>query len=458
MRRYILLAFLVLFLVACSKAECKTNSDCTGKPSTAFTATCTPEKTCSYTPIPNKIGNGICETGENKCTAPQDCGTCSGKVTGSTLLVQTCVNNECVQDVQNTKPILVSSEITGAGDKFKIDTEYNQPFNLKKDLFVTTITLSSAPTNKDHRIVRAELIAQTKDRRTITLARKEIDKPLWSVGSSITEEFILDFPAELESELSSVSLSIEYLYNAVSGGKKTPRTGTLKNNYREKITYVNPANPVACPPPAEVAKKCDDKNPGTRDTCDPQTGFCKHDPIPNACGNFRCEGTENKCSCPSDCGPCSGSAGAYTDYSCRANQCITLLKTGVTFAPNSIFDDRNLGPVHLNNNYKFKTPFNAKRDKLDLEFKIYKQDPTVSRVVIETIRILEGQQQLAEANPAQEITTTASTISISLPAPANAEDELNPTVGVWYMYVQNDQERRGNFQKPLGKIAIIAAE
>ena len=105
------------------------------------------------------------------------------------------------------------------------------------------------------------------------------------------------------------------------------------------------------------------------------------------------------------------------------------------------------------------TPFNTKKDKLDIDFKIYQQDPTVTRVVIETVRVLQGQQQLAEANVNLELdTTSAKTASIQLPAPTDAEEETNPSINVWYMYVQNEQEKRGTFQKALGKITLIAAD
>ncbi len=460
MRRYIgIIALLLLLVVACSKAECKTASDCTGKPSSAFTPRCDEEKLCQYTPIPNTIGNGQCETGENQCTAPADCmPLCQGKVAGSNSLVQKCVNNECVQDVTSSKGVLVTSEASSAGDKFKIDTEYNLPFNLKKDLFTTTIGLTASAQNKDHIITRAEITAQTKEKRTVTLARKDINKPLFN-GGTVLEEFILDFPADIEGDLTTVALVVNYDYNTVSSGKKTPKQGTAKITYREKLTYVNPNTIPSCPSPTEAAKKCDDKNAGTRDTCDSATGFCKHEPLPGVCGNFKCDTTENRCNCAQDCGTCSGSAGAYTDYSCRGGQCLTSLKSGVAPDAQSIFDDRNIGPVHLNNNYKFKTPFNTKKDKLDIDFKIYQQDPTVTRVVIETVRVLQGQQQLAEANVNLELdTTSAKTASIQLPAPTDAEEETNPSINVWYMYVQNEQEKRGTFQKALGKITLIAAD
>lgn len=459
MRRYlVILALVLLLLAACSKAECKTNSDCTLKPANAFTPKCDEEKKCQYTPIPNTVGNGECEEGENSCTAPADCKPpCTGKVPGSTLLEQRCVNKECVQDAASAKPLLVTSEATSAGDKFKIDTEYNQPFNLKKDVLTLTIGLTAASQNKDHIITRAEITAQTKEKRTVTLARKDVAKPLFN-GGSIVEEFILDFPADIQAELSNVILTLSYDYNVLTSGKKTPKQSTAKITYREKFTYVNPQTAATCPPPAEVLKKCDDKNPGTRDSCDPTNGFCKHEPIAGACGNFKCDSIENKCTCAQDCGTCTGSAGAYTDYSCRSSQCVTTLKSGVTAESQSIFDDRNLGPVQLNNNFKFNNPYNAKRDKINVDFKIYQQDPSVTRVVIETVRILQGQQQLAEANPNLELSSTPSSVSLQLPAPTEAEEELAPSVNVWYMYVKNDKEERGTFQKPLGKVTVISSD
>ncbi|MEM3154373.1 MAG: hypothetical protein QW165_02270 [Candidatus Woesearchaeota archaeon] len=449
---FILSIALLLILAGCG-GECKTAADCKGKPASAFKAECT-DKKCVYTPIPNVCGNGKCETGEDRGNCEIDCGPCKGAVPGSKYLFYTKVGDKCLEDVEagRIKPVYSTAEIPSGGDRFKIDTVYNQPFNLKRDTFGITITLGEqGAANRDERIVSAELTATTKDRRTITIARQTIDKYLWTAGSALKEDIILDFPTvELEGELSNLILKIQYEYSIIQAGKKTQKQGILQNRYKENFFFVKPSTAYPCP------ASCDDKNPGTRDFCGPQTNyFCRHEPIPNMCGNGKCDGAENKCTCPQDCGVCAGSAGTYLEYKCEGSMCVTQLKAGTTQQPSTLFDDRSIGPVQLNNNYKFKNPFNIKTDKFEFDFKIYRIDPAVSNVKIDTIRLLEGQEQITEVNVGKELSDKTTTVEATIPSIAEPEEEHNILLGVWYSYTQNNQEKQGSYQKPLGKITLI---
>jgi hypothetical protein len=449
---FILSIALLIVLSGCG-GECKTAAECKGKPTSAFTPACT-DKKCVYTPIPNICGNNVCEKTEDKGNCEIDCGTCKGAVQGSKYLVYNKVGDKCLEDVtaSSIKPIYSSVDIPSGGDKFKIDTLYSQPFNLKRDTFGITITLAEqGKDNRDEHIINAELTATTKDRRQITLARQDIDKYLWTTGSAIKEDIILDFPTvELEGELTNLILKLQYEYSYVQAGKKTQKQGTLQNRYKETFVFVKPTSVYPCP------ASCDDKNPGTRDYCGPQTNyFCKHEPIPNMCGNSKCDGAENKCTCPQDCGVCSGSAGAFLEFTCQGTNCATQLKAGATQQPSTLFDDRSLGPVQLNNNYKFKNPFNIKTDKFELDFKTYRVDPAVTGVKIDTIRILEGQEQMAEVQVDKELSEKITTVTVQIPSIVEPEEEHNPVLAVWYTYTQSGQEKQGSYQKPLGKITLI---
>jgi len=438
---------LLLVLSACSKSECKTDVDCS-RPH--FFGTCT-EGSCVYSPIPNKCGNLQCESSENKCTCPQDCGQCIGKVPNSISLTQQCVNNICVEDVASSKPYFSVSEIASLGDKFSLDTSYNQPFNTKKDLFNIRIgILSQAAANNDVHIKNVELSATTNDKRTIVISRKDVDKSIWP-GTSFSEDLIIDFPSvDIEGDLTNLVLKIYYDFIVTQSGKKTVKESMLQNKYKDKFVFVIPSVSSGCP------SSCDDSNPGTRDYCSAQTGyFCRHDPIPNVCGNFKCDGNENKCTCPQDCGPCSGSAGNFLDYSCESNACVAVLKSGVSFTPNTIFDDRSLGPVQLHNNYRFNSPFKIKSDDFVLEMKVYRQDPSVSEVLIESVKILEGSKQLADVSVDKKLGSSVESVSIKIPSIGTPEEEHSLTIGVWYRYVQDGKEKSGKFEKSLGKITLL---
>jgi hypothetical protein len=53
---------------------------------------------------------------------------------------------------------------------------------------------------------------------------------------------------------------------------------------------------------------------GSYETC--QNGQCV-----TFCGNGKCDVNENKCTCPQDCGSCSGSAGTCQEFYCNGNEC-----------------------------------------------------------------------------------------------------------------------------------------
>ncbi len=451
-RFFFILSIVLLILLAGCGGECKTAADCKGKLASAFAPACT-DKKCVYNPIPNVCGNNACEKEEDKGNCEVDCGTCKGQVQGTKYLVYNKVGDKCLEDVtaSTIKPIYTSADIPSGGDKFKIDTIYGQPFNLKRDTFGVTITLTEqGKDNRDEHIISAELTATTKDKRQITLSRQEVDKYLWTTGSAVKEDIALDFPtAELEGELTNVILKVQYEYSYVQAGKKTQKQGVLQNRYKETFVFVKPSSTYPCP-------NCNDNNPGTRDYCSPQTNnFCKHEPIPNTCGNSKCDGAENKCTCQQDCGVCAGSAGAFLEFTCQGTNCATQLKSGATQQPSIFFDDRSLGPVQLNNNYKFKNPFNIKTDAFDLSFKIYRIDPAVSGLKIDTVRILEGQEQIAEVPVDKELSDKITTVTVQIPSIVEPEEEHNLLLAVWYTYTQSGQEKQGSYQKPLGKITLI---
>lgn len=447
---FFLLIFL-LILAACAEKECREAADCTAKPVNAFTPSCV-DDTCKYEPIPNVCGNENCEEGENKCNCQQDCGVCTGKVPETESLVQSCVAGECVETVLETEPIFNSDVVASTGDRFALDTIYNKPFNLNADTYGFTITLrQKSDSNQDHNILRATLTGRTRDRRTITLGTKEINKPLWGVGSSIEESMVLDFPTvEKEAQISNLVLAIDYEYASVVRGQRSSRQSTLKQTFTDRFTFVNPQAPGRCP------ESCDDENPGTEDKCGEETDFfCIHEPIPNTCGNYRCEAGETRCTCARDCGPCSGSAGTYLDYTCKLKTCVTVQKPEVTVQPNNIFDERSFGPVQLSNKYGFPNPFDVTKDRLDLEFAIYQKDETVGDVIIEKVRLIEGQQEITEVPINRKLSTSPSSVSVKIPELAQPEEERRITLGVWYAYTKDGQTRRGNYQKQLDKIAFI---
>ncbi len=444
---------LLLLLAGCGKAECKKDEQCT---KAHYTGKCV-DKKCVYEPIPNECGNGLCEktAGENKCSCPLDCGDCTGKL--GKYLVQTCNkdNTECVSDIPaaSQKPITLTKELTTGGTKISLTTTFNQPFNTKKDQFGIEFGINVlASTMSDIQISRLELTGMTSDKRTIPLADKTINKNLFE-GGKVRERMIIDFPtADKDGEFTNLLLKIYLDYVLTSGTTKTPKSVTLQNNYQSlKFAWAMPEKSTGC----TVCEKI----PGMNDECGPQTNyFCEYKPIPGACGNGVCDGTENKCNCPADCGPCSG-GGTYTTMNCVANNCVIQLKSGISINPQSLFDDKPIGPFHLQNTYKYNNPFNTKTDKFVLDLKLQDKQDTVSSVKITDVRLLDGSQEIAFASVNKELTSKGQqeTAEITI-MPGPAEQDRTLTLRVWYEYVQNGETKSNDFTKSLGKISIVSPD
>lgn len=453
---FVIFLIFVFLLAACSKKGCETALDCT--PKHAFSAACINNE-CVYSPIPGICGNTLCETGENKCTCPQDCGPCTGPVQGSKYLIQKCVRNQCLQDVPENKikPVFDSKEVSNRGDKFRIETFYNNPFNLKKDLFKVKISLiSQGPKNRNERITGLELSGVTADRKTVGLSSKKVNKVLWSANSFIKEDLILSIPtSKIEGLIKNLVLTVNYEYVFQQTPTKTlQKKSAFKVNLGSGFVFVKPASVYPCP------ESCDDNNPGTRDYCGPETNyFCAHEPIPGTCGNFICESFENKCTCPVDCGPCSGSAGSFLNFVCIKDECKTVLKPGISATPTSIFDERKISGIALNNNYEFNNPFNIKSDKFVLKLSLYSLPSDISNFKIESVRLLDGAHLIAEDSVNQVISTSSPRlISITIPGLSLPEEEHSTVLKVWYSFNRDGKTYKGTFSKSLGKITFINPE
>lgn len=446
---------LLLILAGCGSAECEKSADCK---KAGHTAVCKDE-TCVYTPIPGACGNGDCEEPENECNCASDCGTCAGAVPGSTLLQKTCNsdNSACVIDVPSSKvkPVSITNTIVSAGNQFKVTTTFNQPFNFKKDAFTTKILLDNlANFVSNIRITGYELSGLNKDRQNVVLLDKDVNKPIPVKGSSIEDELHLDLTTgDLEGTVTNPTLKVDYEYTYTQGASSQLKTAQIINQLRgTTIQWVKPTASYGCP------SSCDDSNPGTADTCGAETNFfCEHSAIAGACGNFQCDGSENKCTCPNDCGPCSGSAGQYMDLSCQTQICVSTIRASLNPTPKSIFDDRNLGAFHLNNRFSYNLPFDTTLDAITAEFTLYNIQAGTSNVKIETIRVLDGSIELGYLPVNRDLASVGQSFTVSVPVTSVARPEAQhfTTLSISYAYDQNGQTKKATFTKSLEKIAYI---
>lgn len=439
----------LIMLSACEKPECREDADCVRE---HFVGECV-DKKCSYEPIPDECGNLVCEerAGENKCTCAVDCGECSGK--SGKHFVLACVDSTCVERIPQAKPITQTQELSFAGSKLTTTTTFYQPFNLGADTWDLEFTLSLlAESISNVRVTRLELTGLTKDKRTVLLASKTVNKYLWAEGSTLEENLILDFTtAEKSGEFTGLTLKIFVDYTTSTAAATQQKSTVLQLRYRAlRFEWAKPKTSV-CP-------DCDDNNPGTKDYCGPETNyFCKHDPIPGVCGNFVCEPGENKCSCAQDCGPCTGTIGAYLMRGCVGTECKAQLKPGVTITPKSLFDDRDLSAFHLQNNYEYNEPFNTRTDKLVMEFSLFEKQESVGEIKITEARLLERAEEIARATIDVTLASIgdAATAEIMIPSLPIPEQQKTVTLRVWYEYEKDGETIRNSYAKALGKIVFV---
>ncbi|HSU73033.1 MAG TPA: hypothetical protein VLJ21_04245 [Candidatus Binatia bacterium] len=448
---------LLLMLAGCS-SECKVNADCK---KTGHTGACV-DKKCVYTPIPGACGNGKCDTDtENECTCEADCGSCSGTVPGSTLLQKTCNkdNTQCLVDVPSSrvKPVSITNSILSQGNTFKVTTTFNQPFNFKKDAFTTKILLDNVANFVSNiRIIGYEVSGTNKDRQNVVLVDKDVNKPIPVKGTSVQDDLHLDLTTgDTEGSVANPQLKVDYEYTLTQGTTSQLKTAQIINPLRGiTLQWVKPTTSYGCP----SATECDDSNPGTADSCSVETNFfCEHAPIPGACGNFQCDGNENKCTCASDCGPCSGSAGQYMDLSCNTQICVSTIRQGTAPVPKSLFDDRSIGPFHLQNRFSYSIPFDATKDRIKAEFTLYDMLAGVSGVKIESIRALDGTTELGFITVNRGLDAVGQSITVEIPITSveKPESQHFTSLTVAYAYDQNGATHRASFTKGLEKITYI---
>jgi hypothetical protein len=429
----------LLFLNACS--SCKVNRDCTAS-NDCFASLCQNGK-CVESPKMNCCGNGVQDAIEgdvpgNKCTCPQDYGPCNGQVGNN--MVQTCVKDECVTavDPKKVNVVTVSDTAKYKAIELRVTSTLNQTFNIGRDTFNVRIELTTLPQDlQNFKITSLELSASRQD-QTMILAEREVDRILWATGSSTEEQIPLIFPTNLqEEELKNLKLVVKFSYDQKVRGTIEAQTGFVEDKYKmQKFVYANPDTPRKCP------DSCSDNNEATLDTCSEKTNFfCSHVPIPNRCGNYRCDPSEDKCTCETDCGPCQGTSGDYMEYVCAGNKCQSRVKRSVILSPISKLDDRNIDFGMLSAKYLYDMPFSMKSSQFTISMELKQLKSGFSHVTITSIRMMEGDVVLAENGDLDEsLDNQGDSFTVSIPGSffMNKAEQKSRlvTLKVWYSYSQ----------------------
>jgi hypothetical protein len=191
---------------------CPTTSACDDNdPSTRDYCDASSAPFCKHDAITGACGNGVCESGENKCTCTGDCGQCGG--TGKVTQSQ-CVNNACSIQLRSdvvVEPIKLS--VQNKLGKVTVTTalEYNKPFNSRDDKVKITIKMDES----DKSVTRFSIDSvQLLKGANIEISSAPLGNSL-APGGSVTA--VLPMTTQLVEEDITPQLKVSYTMTTATG-------------------------------------------------------------------------------------------------------------------------------------------------------------------------------------------------------------------------------------------------
>ncbi len=191
---------------------------------------------CEHNPKAGVCGNSVCDSTEDKCDCPDDCGPCSGPASSS-LSYACSSSNKCVTMIS---PSITQEPISLFDDRniniFHLQNNYayNSPFNVNTDKFTADFSLFNiGSAYKDVKIATVKIMDMDQE-----IASAEVGKTFSGVGDSVSVEMSVDsFTGTEESK--TLSLKVWYEYAQVSGNISTAKFGSYSKGLG-KIPLVNP--------------------------------------------------------------------------------------------------------------------------------------------------------------------------------------------------------------------------
>lgn len=141
---------------------------------------------------------------------------------------------------------------------------------------------------------------------------------------------------------------------------------------------------------------CSDGNECTTDDCGEHTNYeCTHKIIDGCtCGDTECDKDigENKCTCPSDCGKCSGEINNYVEMSCVNDECVTALKDDVKIVTQTEKIDMKSSRFQVDLKLTYDNPMNIVTTPIEFVFRLDDLSEEIDSLFITGISIsdLEG--------------------------------------------------------------------
>ena len=367
-------------------------------------------------------------------------------------------SEECVTDEDPKAKVTLFSTTqrsTAGGSKLRVTTSLDQPFNLKNDEVAININAEQL-VGSNLRVKRLEMEGIDEKKSLIVLGEEFIDKPIPSQQVTMKEGLRLDVPGEAVSgKITNVKLNVDLSYDQVSGSTVTPKTATMSLSLTNlQFSWLRPSATYACP------TSCDDKDASTRDYCDGNSApFCLHEAIAGACGNGVCEDTENKCTCPQDCGQCA-SAGKVTTSSCVEDACTVSLRPDVTVEPVKTSASNSLGKASVTTTLEYNKPFDSKADFVKVTLNVDQRSADVDSISIDKVQLLKsGNVELSASESAQDLGAQGSSIDTTLTIPTQlVEEDMTPQLKVSYTITVKGVETKNSYTQSLQRITVYSGQ
>ncbi|MCF7860700.1 hypothetical protein K9M79_00520 [Candidatus Woesearchaeota archaeon] len=165
---------------------------------------------------------------------------------------------------------------------------------------------------------------------------------------------------------------------------------------------------------------------------------CEYDVKSDCCGNNKCEDGENKCTCGTDCGQCSGLVGEYLEMKCTSgNECVELIKDSIHKV---VTDTKKLKDVEIDIVTEYRQPFNVDTDEIKLSIKSNQDLTTKTNVMVDSIQLVliksGARNVLYETDVGLGLYNKDSEIDFSLPLRFSSEEPETEylTLAIAYSY------------------------
>ncbi|MFC1800645.1 hypothetical protein ACFLYT_01170 [Nanoarchaeota archaeon] len=187
-------------------------------------------------------GNYVCESGENRCTVPQDCGSCTGQV-GEYIRLN-CVNDKCMSEFINPDVIeqmktvdelsLPSSSTEDI--KFAVTLMHDEPFDMATSNIILKLeVLQKADATSNFKITRMQLLEGDHE-----LGITDMSQGFTSIGEAHDLAIGTDFSLPSLHDSKETVLKVYYGYDGVDRrGDPVSYANEVFEITMPDITFVN---------------------------------------------------------------------------------------------------------------------------------------------------------------------------------------------------------------------------